>query len=240
MIGAPRCGPAPTDPGGCGSSCSRPAAHVTDAWCGACGVGGHRLHGPGVRRWAAPTTTVRYRVWFEDRRGAAGPPRRAASARPGRARDRVRFVWSGDCAGQGWGINPEWGGMRGFEAMRQEAPDFFVFSGDTVYADGPLLARGRAVRRHALAQPHHAREVQGRRDARRVPGSVALQPARRQRAPVQRRGAGHRPVGRPRGDEQLVSRRGPHRRRVPTPGTPRSRSTPSPRAPTRRSTSTSR
>jgi alkaline phosphatase D len=50
----------------------------------------------------------------------------------------VAFVWSGDCAGQGWGINPDFGGMRIFETMRSLAPDFFIHSGDTIYADGPL------------------------------------------------------------------------------------------------------
>jgi alkaline phosphatase D len=48
------------------------------------------------------------------------------------------FVWGGDVVGQGWGINPEWGGLRMFETMRRARPDFFVHSGDTIYADNPL------------------------------------------------------------------------------------------------------
>jgi alkaline phosphatase D len=52
----------------------------------------------------------------------------------------VSFVWSGDTGGQGWGINLEWGGMRLYDVMRRTAPDFFVNSGDLVYADGPLRA----------------------------------------------------------------------------------------------------
>lgn len=52
----------------------------------------------------------------------------------------VSFVWSGDTAGQGWGINPEFGGMKTYEAMRREEPDFFIHSGDTIYADGPIQA----------------------------------------------------------------------------------------------------
>jgi alkaline phosphatase D len=55
-------------------------------------------------------------------------------------RTDVTFVWSGDTAGQGWGINPEWGGMRLYDVMRRTQPDFFVHSGDLVYADGPLRA----------------------------------------------------------------------------------------------------
>ena len=51
---------------------------------------------------------------------------------------KVRFIWSGDVAGQGWGINQDWGGMRGFDAVRQREPDFFIHSGDTIYADVPI------------------------------------------------------------------------------------------------------
>ena len=40
----------------------------------------------------------------------------------------IRFLWSGDTAGQGWGINPEFGGMKIYEAMRQTHPDFFIHS----------------------------------------------------------------------------------------------------------------
>jgi alkaline phosphatase D len=50
----------------------------------------------------------------------------------------VSFVWGGDVVGQGWGINPEWGGLRMFETMRRAQPDFFVHSGDSIYADNPL------------------------------------------------------------------------------------------------------
>ncbi|MFG2026862.1 alkaline phosphatase D family protein [Streptomyces sp. NPDC048825] len=55
-------------------------------------------------------------------------------------RDDVRFVWSGDLAGQGWGINPDFGGYTIFKAMAGLDPDFFLHSGDTIYADGPISA----------------------------------------------------------------------------------------------------
>ncbi|WP_462417253.1 alkaline phosphatase D family protein [Kytococcus sp. Marseille-QA3725] len=48
------------------------------------------------------------------------------------------FVWTGDTAGQGWGINPDIGGMRTYAAMAATEPDFFLHSGDTIYADGPM------------------------------------------------------------------------------------------------------
>ena len=50
----------------------------------------------------------------------------------------VSFVWGGDVAGQGWGINADDGGMATFATMRKHRPDFFLHSGDTIYADGPL------------------------------------------------------------------------------------------------------
>jgi alkaline phosphatase D len=48
----------------------------------------------------------------------------------------VSFVWGGDVAGQGWGINPDDGGMRTFATMHKHRPDFLIHSGDTIYADG--------------------------------------------------------------------------------------------------------
>ncbi len=55
----------------------------------------------------------------------------------------VTFAWSGDTAGQGWGINPEWGGMKCYETVRRERPDFFIHCGDTIYADGPIASEVR-------------------------------------------------------------------------------------------------
>jgi len=54
-------------------------------------------------------------------------------------REDIRFVWTGDVVGQGWGIDPAYGGLKIFESMRQRRPDFLLHSGDTVYADGPLV-----------------------------------------------------------------------------------------------------
>src|ERR1700751_1211313 len=50
----------------------------------------------------------------------------------------VSFVWGGDVAGQGWGINPDDGGMFTFSAMKKHRPDFFLHSGDSIYADGVI------------------------------------------------------------------------------------------------------
>jgi alkaline phosphatase D len=53
----------------------------------------------------------------------------------------VRFCFSGDEVGQGWGIDRGFGGLRMYETMRRTEPDFFVHAGDQIYADGPLAER---------------------------------------------------------------------------------------------------
>jgi alkaline phosphatase D len=91
---------------------------------------------------------------FEDSGGNAGEAAQGSfSTAPdtggqGRGGNRSRretrgqsFVWTGDTAGQGWGINEEIGGMRGYAAMHATRPDFFIHSGDTIYADGPITAQ---------------------------------------------------------------------------------------------------
>src|SRR4029434_6045109 len=59
---------------------------------------------------------------------ADGPPR------------DVTIAFTGDVAGQGWGIDLARGGMRMFETMRAAQPDLFVHLGDTIYADNPIEA----------------------------------------------------------------------------------------------------
>jgi len=85
---------------------------------------------------------VFYRVSFLDLGDlvTASEPVTGSFLTPPAGRRAIRFVWSADTAGQGWGINPDFGGMRIYEAMRRVEPDFFVHSGDTVYADGPIFA----------------------------------------------------------------------------------------------------
>ncbi|MCT7354987.1 alkaline phosphatase D family protein [Streptomyces sp. 15-116A] len=84
---------------------------------------------------------IHYRVLLadpDDPRRTSEPVTGTFRTVPARRRDGVRFVWSGDLAGQGWGINPDIGGYRIFDTMARLDPDFFLFSGDTVYADGPI------------------------------------------------------------------------------------------------------
>jgi hypothetical protein len=50
-------------------------------------------------------------------------------------RRSISFTWSGDQAGQGWGIDEARGGMRTYATMLRNRPDFFIHSGDHIYAD---------------------------------------------------------------------------------------------------------
>jgi alkaline phosphatase D len=85
-----------------------------------------------------------YRVLFQDLADIRSwslpvPGSFSTPSAPGRARD-VILAWSADTNGQGWGINPEWGGLRLYETMRAAQPDVFIHCGDTIYADQPLAA----------------------------------------------------------------------------------------------------
>jgi alkaline phosphatase D len=55
-------------------------------------------------------------------------------------RRSISFVWSGDTAGQGWGIDESRGGMRTYTTMSKNQPDFFIHNGDNIYADNPMAA----------------------------------------------------------------------------------------------------
>jgi alkaline phosphatase D len=83
---------------------------------------------------------IYYRVIFESlsEPGVRSDPVEGTFRTPPEDTRDVRFVCGGDVAGQGWGIDRSRGGMTIFEAMRAVDPDFFVHSGDAVYADGPL------------------------------------------------------------------------------------------------------
>lgn len=88
-----------------------------------------------------PGHQVHYRVTLadpEDPRRTGEPVYGTFRTAPARRRDGVRFLWSGDIAGQGWGINPDIGGYVVYDEMRRLDPDFFLCSGDNIYADGVI------------------------------------------------------------------------------------------------------
>jgi alkaline phosphatase D len=90
-----------------------------------------------------PGQNIFYRVRFTDSEtGGFSGEAQVGSFRTAPARQRsVSFVWSGDTAGQGWGIDPDRGGMRTYRTMLANRPDFFIHCGDHIYADCPIEAR---------------------------------------------------------------------------------------------------
>jgi alkaline phosphatase D len=81
---------------------------------------------------------VFYQVQFEDDSGNRSEPVAGQFVTASRGERDVFFAWSGDTCGQGYGINEEYGGLKTYESMRLARPDFFVHSGDTIYADGVI------------------------------------------------------------------------------------------------------
>jgi alkaline phosphatase D len=83
---------------------------------------------------------ISYRVRFQD----LASPRIYSHPEEGSFRtapaDRADVVlaWSGDTAGQGYGIDPARGGMLTYESIRRHEPHVFLHSGDTIYADNPI------------------------------------------------------------------------------------------------------
>jgi alkaline phosphatase D len=89
----------------------------------------------------APGRDYQVDLWFEDEHGRRGETQRARFSTAAVHPARQSFVWTGDTCGQGWGINPDLGGLVGYRAMHETRPDFFLHSGDTIYADGPITAQ---------------------------------------------------------------------------------------------------
>lgn len=86
----------------------------------------------------APGREYAVRLGFEDEHGLLGETR-TVTFRTAPVHDAATsFVWTGDTCGQGWGINPDLGGLVGYRAMHETRPDLFVHAGDTIYADGPI------------------------------------------------------------------------------------------------------
>src|SRR6266852_903188 len=85
---------------------------------------------------------VFYRIRFQDHSfpSALGSPQVGRFRTAPSERSTISFVWSGDTAGQGWGIDEARGGMRTYATMLKSRPDFFIHCGDHIYADCPLHA----------------------------------------------------------------------------------------------------
>jgi alkaline phosphatase D len=88
-----------------------------------------------------PGQDVFYRVRFEDLSfPILSEPQIGHFRTAPRERRSVSFVWSGDTAGGGWGIDESRGGMRTYATMLKGRPDFFIHCGDHIYADCPIPA----------------------------------------------------------------------------------------------------
>jgi alkaline phosphatase D len=85
-----------------------------------------------------PGEDIFYRVRPEDDTGLAGETESGHFRTAPVDKRSISFVWSGDTAGQGWGIDPSRGGMRTYRTMLENRPDFFIHSGDHIYADCPV------------------------------------------------------------------------------------------------------
>ena len=87
-----------------------------------------------------PAQDLFYRVRFEDfgEAGISGEMQIGHFRTAPADRSSISFVWSGDTAGQGWGIDVSRGGMRTYGTMLENRPDFFIHSGDHIYADCPI------------------------------------------------------------------------------------------------------
>jgi alkaline phosphatase D len=148
-----------------------PGRLAVEAW--APGAPGARVHvdvdlatdltGRAALDGLAPHTRYRYRVTA----GAATADGAFTTAPPPDAAAPVRLVWSGDLGGAGHCPGAA-GDYPIFRAMAARAPDFFVFLGDTVYADDRCRGAGvpsevaaparsvdgfRAKHRHNRARP---------------------------------------------------------------------------------------
>jgi alkaline phosphatase D len=103
-------------------------------------------------------------------------------------RRNVSFVWSGDTAG-GWGIDESRGGMRTYATMLKCRPDFFIHSGDHIYADCPIQSERKlpdgGVWKNIVTE-EKSKIAQTLAEFR---GNYKIQPARQESARVQCRGA---------------------------------------------------
>jgi alkaline phosphatase D len=92
-----------------------------------------------------PGQDIFYRIRFQSLSSPSivGEPQIGRFRTAPAGRRSVSFVWSGDTAGGGWGIDLARGGMRTYATMLASRPDFFIHSGDSIYADEPVASQCR-------------------------------------------------------------------------------------------------
>ena len=147
---------------------------------------GPRLHRPRSTSPACrPGSAIFYEVSFldlADLKSRSEPVRGSFVTPPASERD-VRFVWSGDTVGPGLGHQSRPGrhaDLRG-DARRSSPTSSSIPATRSTPTDRSMPRPGRRRQdlaragRQALAQRHHPREGEGRRDPARVPDELRLQ-----------------------------------------------------------------
>ena len=129
-----------------------------------------------------PGQDIFYRVRVEsiDGSGIAGETQVGHFRTAPLAQKSVSFVWSGDTAGQGWGIDPSRGGMRTYRTMLQNRPDFFIHSGDHIYADCPVPSELKLPDGGIWRNIVTRRKIRRRAQPRAVSRQLQIQSARRE------------------------------------------------------------
>jgi alkaline phosphatase D len=84
-----------------------------------------------------PGTRYYYRVRPQGAAIASGVVGSFTTAPAADQARNVTFVWGGDLGGQGFCRQPEY---TIFTSMKAQAADFFIFGGDTIYADSPCFS----------------------------------------------------------------------------------------------------
>jgi alkaline phosphatase D len=138
-------------------------AGTLDVIYGIAGPGNQRTHRPvgigdgddltGKVTLSGLTPATRYAVRVSQ--GSAHIDAEFVTAPAPDAAARVTFLWSGDLGGGGY-CRPRDGGYRIFRPMLDRRADFFVFVGDTIYADVPCdrpdVVSGADFRARTLAE----------------------------------------------------------------------------------------
>jgi alkaline phosphatase D len=94
-----------------------------------------------------------YRIRFQDLASPTivGEPMTGRFRSAPADRRSISFVWSGDTAGQGWGIDEARGGMRTYATMLRNRPDFFIHHRNiAVQSTASLAVRNSSTRTRIL------------------------------------------------------------------------------------------
>jgi alkaline phosphatase D len=118
-----------------------------------------------------PAQDIFYRVRFEDLAlsGISGETQVGHFRTAPTDKGSISFVWSGDTAGQGWGIDASRGGMRTYGTMLENRPDFFHSFRRSHLRRLSDPFRTETAERGNLAQYRNGREIHGCAQPRPVP-----------------------------------------------------------------------